>query len=73
MVVTELERRDVAVLVALGAVLVDALHAALEDGEVARDRVGGHVAATMRPFSPGQSSSTRASSGSMIGMLSRIG
>jgi len=38
-VVAELELGDVAVQVLLAAVLIDALHAALEDGEVAFDRV----------------------------------
>lgn len=44
-VVAEIEFRDVAVRMVLAAVLIDALHSALEDREVASDRVGVDIAA----------------------------
>jgi hypothetical protein len=48
-IVAELIFRKVAVKVLLGTVLVDALHAALEDAERALDGVGVNVLATYSP------------------------
>jgi hypothetical protein len=44
-IVSEIKFREIAVQMLLGAVLIDAFHAALEDGIVAFDGVGGDLAA----------------------------
>lgn len=43
-IVAEVELRQIPMQVLLAAVLIDAIHAAFEDREVAFDRIGGHVA-----------------------------
>ena len=46
-VVTKIELREIAVQMLLAAVLINALHAALKNREVAFNRISGHVAANV--------------------------
>ena len=44
-VVAEIKFREIAVQVLFVTVLINALHSALEDGEIAFNGIGGHIAA----------------------------
>ena len=47
LIIPEIELRKIAVQMPLGAMLIDALHAAFEDGEIAFDGVGVDIAPTV--------------------------